>query len=693
MSLDPSELCKEVVRSVIKIQKQIDFLISPAIDIHFECLVDPELEERVLNLQSRIVQLGNLCLCNDSSDLPTSPTDFSFFVDRLEDRIERVNTLLEQERSARRHERNESLLKQRPLLANVTLPSAEEYVQQKVFHIVHALNIARPQLFFTDPIDNSNVPFRPSKLVFPKDNCTCQATGLVSADSGQGWQHPYLLELGAFAPPPTWLLGTQAEKLFPLLESTPLAIVDNEELFNDMLSRLKCESELAVDLENHSFRSFQGFTCIIQISSRSEDWIIDAIACRDWIPRLNSIFSDPHTLKVMHGAESDVKWLQRDFSCYLVGLFDTFLASKSLGGRNHALGSLVSHYCGVYLDKRFQLADWRIRPLPKEMIHYARQDTHYLLYIWDRLRNELAERSLLSSVFSSSRALCLLCYEKEIRTADSWRSLASKHPQVGQLSGQQMCVLKALYDWRDSIARQEDECVHFVMPKQMLFRLVEQFPESDSHLLSAAYYKPCPPLVKQHAQDLLLVIKEAIASADVSSHGDCRAGKSFRERFFKPTSDRLESQHKVVGSQAKIKAPRTHAIFSDSESEQEVGRAASLLKSLPPVPDTPIVEKPKPAPAPPKSDSSLFFLKEPSVKMEISQVIDSFKGKPVEPTQAIAEATGNFDYRGLYEQQQALPVDESKDFAPAPPSASRAPRPKIVRPRGAQGKSTSFTDC
>lgn len=37
-------------------------------------------------------------------------------------------------------------------------------------------------------------------------------------------------------------------------------------------------------------------------------------------------------------------------------------------------------------DKRFQLADWRVRPLTDEMLHYARSDTHFLLYAYDKLR-------------------------------------------------------------------------------------------------------------------------------------------------------------------------------------------------------------------------------------------------------------------------------------------------------------------
>jgi hypothetical protein len=34
----------------------------------------------------------------------------------------------------------------------------------------------------------------------------------------------------------------------------------------------------------------------------------------------------------------------------------------------------------------------QVRPLPVELLKYARSDTHFLLYIYDRLRAALAER-------------------------------------------------------------------------------------------------------------------------------------------------------------------------------------------------------------------------------------------------------------------------------------------------------------
>lgn len=68
------------------------------------------------------------------------------------------------------------------------------------------------------------------------------------------------------------------------------------------------------------------------------------------------------------------------------------------------------------------MADWRIRPIPAEMLKYAREDTHYLLFIYDKMRKELLEkgimsnpdnpRALLRAVMHKSGSLCLKVYEK-----------------------------------------------------------------------------------------------------------------------------------------------------------------------------------------------------------------------------------------------------------------------------------------
>lgn len=68
-----------------------------------------------------------------------------------------------------------------------------------------------------------------------------------------------------------------------------------------------------------------------------------------------------HCYQVFHGADSDIEWLQRDFGLYVVNLFDTHQASRALNLARHSLDHLLKHFCSVESDKRYQLADWRVR--------------------------------------------------------------------------------------------------------------------------------------------------------------------------------------------------------------------------------------------------------------------------------------------------------------------------------------------
>ncbi len=161
-------------------------------------------------------------------------------------------------------------------------------------------------------------------------------------------------------------------------------------------------TEIAVDVEHHSIRTFQGITCLIQISTRAKDYIVDVLAIQA-VPSsaaqplngvsnlqiLNEIFCDPNIVKVFHGCARDILWLQRDCGIYIVNCFDTYQAGVELKLPSLSLAYLLMNYCHVSAQKQYQQADWRQRPLSKELIKYARDDTHYLLYIYDCLRRDI----------------------------------------------------------------------------------------------------------------------------------------------------------------------------------------------------------------------------------------------------------------------------------------------------------------
>ncbi|CAF1671665.1 unnamed protein product, partial [Rotaria sordida] len=264
------------------------------------------------------------------------------------------------------------------------------------------------------------------------------------------------------------------------LDETKYLFVDTPDKLKKMIDHIENQSELAIDLEHHSYRSYQGFTCLMQISSRTEDFLIDTIVLRDELNILNNIFTNPNIVKVFHGADSDIEWLQKDFGLYIVNMFDTHQAARELNLPAFSLAYLLKSYCDIDANKQFQLADWRIRPLPEEYLRYAREDTHYLLYIYDLLRNRLIEKNIqfLKTVYDKSKMICQKLYKKPYFDDNAYQNIYLKSRKTFNI--RQLAALKSLYYWRDRIARQEDESTGYVLPNHMLLQISEILPRNQN---------------------------------------------------------------------------------------------------------------------------------------------------------------------------------------------------------------------
>uniref|UniRef100_A0ACD5TTZ4 Uncharacterized protein n=1 Tax=Avena sativa TaxID=4498 RepID=A0ACD5TTZ4_AVESA len=270
------------------------------------------------------------------------------------------------------------------------------------------------------------------------------------------------------------------------IEDTPVTLVEDLKGLTELVNKLKDVNEFAVDLEHNQYRSFQGLTCLMQISTRTEDFIIDTLKLRIYIGSyLKEHFKDPTKRKIMHGADRDIMWLQRDFRVYVCNLFDTGQASRVLQMERNSLEYLLHHFCGVTANKIYQSADWRSRPLPDEMIKYAREDTHYLLYIYDLMRLRLQQEStcendLLLEVQKRSNEICGQLYEKELLTDKSYLHIYGL--QEHELDAKQLAVVSALHQWRDYMARQQDESTGYVLPNKALIEIAKKMPTTSEDL-------------------------------------------------------------------------------------------------------------------------------------------------------------------------------------------------------------------
>ena len=69
----------------------------------------------------------------------------------------------------------------------------------------------------------------------------------------------------------------------------------------------------------------------MQISTRTKDFVVDTIALVDQIgDHLRPVFANPSKLKILHGANQDVKWLKFTFGIKIINMFDTYQAAKQL---------------------------------------------------------------------------------------------------------------------------------------------------------------------------------------------------------------------------------------------------------------------------------------------------------------------------------------------------------------------------
>ncbi|GMP66832.1 hypothetical protein CsSME_00027028 [Camellia sinensis var. sinensis] len=264
--------------------------------------------------------------------------------------------------------------------------------------------------------------------------------------------------------------------------------IEKESQLQELADVLSKERVFAVDTEQHSLRSFLGFTALIQISTRREDFLVDTIALHDLMGILRPVFANPANCKVFHGADNDVLWLQRDFHIYIVNLFDTAKACDVLLKPQKSLAYLLETYCGVITNKQLQREDWRQRPLPVEMVQYALTDAHYLLYIAHCLASELIQQDSENSaspddkfrfVLEASRrsnAICLQLFSKEIEASpgeSAASSIISRNlNDQGGLSSH----------FSDTQARVHDESLRYVLSDHAIISLVHKVPASETEI-------------------------------------------------------------------------------------------------------------------------------------------------------------------------------------------------------------------
>ena len=255
----------------------------------------------------------------------------------------------------------------------------------------------------------------------------------------------------------------------------PPTLVADAAALADLVKRLRDEPVVAFDTESNSFHVYRERVCLLQVSTRTADFVVDPLTV-DPTP-LGRVLCDGR-VTVLHGADYDVRCLHREWGWRLPSLFDTMAAARRIGRTGLGLSALVEHQFGVKLSKVFQRADWGRRPLTPDLLGYAALDTHYLLPIYDVLSAELAARGASGEARKEFDRIASAEFRERSFDPEGWRRLKGAR----ELDGPGRTILRALWIAREERARADDRPPFKVLAEQAMLEVARRRPATEDEL-------------------------------------------------------------------------------------------------------------------------------------------------------------------------------------------------------------------
>lgn len=244
-----------------------------------------------------------------------------------------------------------------------------------------------------------------------------------------------------------------------------------------LADQLVGEPLIAVDTEAAGFHRYDDSLCLVQVSTREETWLLDALALRSLNP-IAELFADPEIEILFHDADFDLRLLDRDFGVYVRGLFDTKIAARFTGARSFGLASLLEDELGLTLKKKYQRADWAKRPLPEEMREYAAMDTRYLPELRDILKSRLEAMGRLEWAEEEFRIQERTGWEPPEDEQTAYLRLK----KTRDLGPRSRAALREIYEWRDDVARERDVASFRVLNNDALVEVAREMPRGMAEL-------------------------------------------------------------------------------------------------------------------------------------------------------------------------------------------------------------------
>ncbi len=298
------------------------------------------------------------------------------------------------------------------------------------------------------------------------------------------------------------------------------------------------EKIIGVDLEADSMYCFKEKICLIQIATAKEAFLIDPFEIKE-ISSFIKVLENNDVIKVFHGADFDIRSLDRDYQAQVKNLFDTEIACRFLGIKERGLAALLKRNFNINADKKYQKADWSKRPLKQGMIEYCVGDVAYLTKLHDIIHQKLVAKGRLSWAKEEFEIQEQVRYENNHALP-----LFRKFKGAGKIDNRSLAVLENLLQVRIKIAQKKD---------QPLFKII-----SNASLMTMACEKP-------------VTIDQMLRIRAISPKQAAMYGKLCVEAIVKA----INLDHNALPSYPKTRRPR-----KDASVQKRIERLKKMREKL-----------------------------------------------------------------------------------------------------------------
>lgn len=235
-----------------------------------------------------------------------------------------------------------------------------------------------------------------------------------------------------------------------LTASSDHRYIDQPDRLAPLLAALDRAGEVAIDTEADNLFRYRTRLCFLQAMVGGKIFLVDLLAPMP-LDRLWSGLARKHL--IMHGSDFDLRLLYDHCGFVAQSLFDTMMAAQLLNLPRVGLAPLLEQHFGVVLTKEGQKANWSKRPLPPKLLDYAALDVAHLPALRDILHVELVRMGRLG--WQEQRCRWQIASAQSgfpQNDENAWRIGRSE-----KLGPRGLCVLWAVWHWRENTARRLDQ--------------------------------------------------------------------------------------------------------------------------------------------------------------------------------------------------------------------------------------------